>query len=52
MSSGSMLVMAAAVTEEEGSDTKSLRELNKDDYYPFLEQAGDTLVVVDFYTDW
>ena len=43
-----MRVMAAAVEETE----KSLRELNSDDFYPFIEAAGERLVVVDFYTDW
>ena len=45
---GAMGVMAAAVEDTD----KSLRELNKDDYHPFLEAAGERLVVVDFYTDW
>lgn len=40
--------MAAAVEDTD----KSLRELNSDDFYPFLEGAGERLVVVDFYTDW
>ena len=43
-----MRVMAAAVEETE----KSLRELTSDDFYPFIENAGERLVVVDFYTDW
>lgn len=46
--SGRMRVMAAAVEDTD----KSLRELNSDDFYPFLEGAGERLVVVDFYTDW
>ncbi len=43
---------AASVTAVPEGEMKALRELNKDDYYTFLEEAGDTLVVVDFYTDW
>lgn len=43
-----MRVMAAAVEDTD----KSLRELNSDDFYSFLEGAGEKLVVVDFYTDW
>jgi thioredoxin 1 len=27
-------------------------ELNKDTFQPFLDAAGDKLVVVDFFTDW
>eukprot|EP00877_Chromochloris_zofingiensis_P003907 jgi/Chrzof1/13517/Cz08g00220.t1 len=34
------------------SQAEGLLELNKDTFYPYLEAAGDTLVVVDFYTDW
>ena len=30
----------------------ALQELNKDTYWPFLEENRDKLVVVDFYTDW
>ena len=29
-----------------------LQELDKDSFHSYLEQAGDTLVVIDFYTDW
>lgn len=29
-----------------------LTELNQETFYPYLEEAGSTLVVVDFYTDW
>lgn len=39
---------AAAAT---GSGS-GLKELNKDSFHSFLEDAADTLVVVDFYTDW
>lgn len=46
--SGRMRVNAAAVEETD----KSLRELNSDDFYPFIEEAGERLVVIDFYTDW
>ncbi len=49
-------VAAKAATVEEGSSeqatTLGLRELNKDDYYPFLKENADKLVIVDFYTDW
>ena len=41
--------MNAAAAE---STDKSLQELNKDTFYPYLEKAKDRLVVVDFYTDW
>jgi hypothetical protein len=43
---------AAPVTAAPEGEMKALRELTKDDYNTFLEEAGDTLVVVDFYTDW
>ena len=29
-----------------------LQELNKDNFHSFLEEAGETLTVVDFFTDW
>jgi thioredoxin 1 len=45
---GRMRVMAAAVEETD----KSLRELNSEEFYPFIEGAGEKLVVIDFYTDW
>lgn len=43
-----MQVLAAAVEDTD----KSLRELDSDEFYPFLEGAGEKLVIVDFYTDW
>ena len=43
-----MQVMAAAVEDTD----KSLRELDSTEFYPFLEGAGEKLVIVDFYTDW
>lgn len=42
-------VAAAAVEAEAGPD---LRELSVDDWDSALAEAGDTLVVVDFYTNW
>lgn len=45
---GRMQVMAAAVEDTD----KSLRELDSQEFYPFLEGAGEKLVIVDFYTDW
>lgn len=42
-------VAAAAVEAEAGPD---LRELTIDDWDSALEEAGDTLVVVDFFTNW
>lgn len=41
------LLAAAASVDEEG-----LRLLTKDDYHSFLEECGDKLAVVDFFTDW
>ena len=41
-------IYAAAVSEE----STALPDLKKEEFYPFLEEAGDTLVIVDFYTDW
>ena len=29
-----------------------LRELTKDDFWQYMEEAGDKLCVIDFYTDW
>lgn len=40
--------VAAAAVEAEAD----LRELSVDDWDSALEEAGDTLVVVDFYTAW
>jgi thioredoxin 1 len=34
------------------STAPALLELNKDTFQPFLDAAGDKLVVVDFFTDW
>ena len=41
-----------AAAAEQASASESLQDLNKDTFQPFLEEAGDKLVVVDFYTDW
>ena len=38
----------STVTPEEAG----LRLLTKDDFYEFLEECGDKLAVVDFFTDW
>ncbi|GIL78153.1 hypothetical protein Vretimale_7525 [Volvox reticuliferus] len=35
-----------------GSIDGGLLELNKDTFWEYLKLQGDTLVVVDFYTDW
>ncbi|KXZ46198.1 hypothetical protein GPECTOR_46g267 [Gonium pectorale] len=35
-----------------GSIDGGLLELNKDSFWEYLKQQGETLVVVDFYTDW
>lgn len=35
-----------------GSIDGGLLELNQDTFYEYLKAQGDTLVVVDFYTDW
>ncbi|GFR44686.1 hypothetical protein Agub_g5983 [Astrephomene gubernaculifera] len=35
-----------------GSIDGGLLELTKDTFWEYLKQQGDTLVVVDFYTDW
>ena len=43
-----MQVMAAAVEDTD----KSLREIDSEEFHPFLEGAGEKLVIVDFYTDW
>ncbi len=40
--------VAAAAVETEAD----LRELTIDDWDSALEEAGDTLVVVDFFTNW
>ena len=40
--------VAAAAVEAEAD----LRELSVDDWDSALAEAGDTLVVVDFYTAW
>lgn len=40
--------VAAAAVETEAD----LRELTVDDWDSALQEAGDTLVVVDFYTAW
>ena len=43
-----MRIYAAAVSET----PTSLPDIDKDQFHPLLEEAGDTLVIVDFYTDW
>ncbi|CAL8472180.1 g11722 [Coccomyxa elongata] len=49
-------VATKAATVEEGSPdqatTSGLRELTKDNFYSFLKENADKLVVVDYYTDW
>ncbi|PNH08590.1 Thioredoxin F, chloroplastic [Tetrabaena socialis] len=35
-----------------GSIDGGLLELNTDSFWPYLEGVGNTLVVVDFFTDW
>ena len=42
----------AAAVEGEAAAPAGLQELTKDNYESFLRDAGGTLVVVDFYTDW
>lgn len=54
-SSGSRrLVVTAAAGDLGGGagDYADLRELTKDDFHSCLEEAGDQLVVIDFFTDW
>ena len=41
------LFAASASVDEAG-----LRLLTKDDFYTFLEDCGDKLAVIDFFTDW
>jgi hypothetical protein len=43
----------AALVGERASSS-GLRELNADDFYPFIEESNGAgkLVLVDFYTDW
>jgi len=38
--------------ETDAGSLPDLRELTKDDFYACLEEAGNKLVVVDFFTDW
>ena len=47
-------VVAAAEADEDDSSNgrPDLRELTKDDFWEYLDGAGDSLVVVDFFTDW
>lgn len=47
-------VAAAAAGDSGGGagDFPDLRELTKDDFHSCLEEAGDQLVVIDFFTDW
>ncbi|KAK9827889.1 hypothetical protein WJX74_007961 [Apatococcus lobatus] len=33
-------------------ESTALPDIKKEQFYPLLEEAGDTLVIVDFYTDW
>lgn len=52
-----VLRRSAEVTQAEGEnvvseETREIREVTKDDYYQVIEQAGDKLVVADFYTTW
>lgn len=47
-------VATAAAGDSGGGagDLPDLRELTKDDFHSCLEEAGDQLVVIDFFTDW
>eukprot|EP00808_Paulinella_micropora_P015186 g35100.t1 len=63
---GAVQRSVASVVQEDGHTTyahfyyalqaagaqPTITELFKDTFYPTLEEAGDTLVVVDFFTDW
>ena len=44
--------VAAAAVEAEAEAGPDLRELTIDDWESALAEAGDTLVVVDFFTNW
>jgi len=51
-SAGFICSAAAAGAETDAGSLPDLRELTKDDFYACLEEAGNKLVVVDFFTDW
>ncbi|KAL6756176.1 thioredoxin-like protein [Haematococcus lacustris] len=40
------------VAPQETPAAEGLEELNKDTFYAYLETAGSSVVVVDFFTDW
>eukprot|EP00197_Chlamydomonas_leiostraca_P011397 CAMPEP_0202867768 /NCGR_PEP_ID=MMETSP1391-20130828/9612_1 /ASSEMBLY_ACC=CAM_ASM_000867 /TAXON_ID=1034604 /ORGANISM="Chlamydomonas leiostraca, Strain SAG 11-49" /LENGTH=178 /DNA_ID=CAMNT_0049547831 /DNA_START=39 /DNA_END=575 /DNA_ORIENTATION=+ len=42
----------AAPAATAAATTEGLHELNQETFYPYLEEHRQTLVVVDFYTDW
>lgn len=50
------ITCSAAVSQSEGEGvvgtTQDLVELTKDTFYDALKDAGETLVVVDFFTNW
>lgn len=46
------LQITQAAVDNVGSSVKELQELTKLDYYQYLEDAGEDIVVVDFFTDW
>lgn len=53
--SGMRRSVATAAAGDSGGgagDHADLRELTKDDFHSCLEEAGDQLVVIDFFTDW
>lgn len=43
---------AASAASSDAATEEGLRELTKDDFWQYLEEAGSKLTVVDFFTDW
>ena len=47
-----MVLIAVCAASDSLDENGGLRELTKDDFWQFMEDAGDKLCVIDFYTDW
>jgi hypothetical protein len=47
-----MVSVAVFAASDSLDENGGLRELTKDDFWQFMEDAGDKLCVIDFYTDW
>jgi len=47
-----MPALGACADSNSLDEAGGLRELTKDDFWQYMEDAGDKLCVIDFFTDW